>query len=201
ALVPESIARDERHTEAPASDHRRQAAGGLEDAQHVAVANDRAVTKRQQHAVECCGMPAAGHEAHAREHGRIAREVLEAFRQVAEVHDAAKRGRVRPQIAADQPRVLARARERAETAAHVRQQSEDRAHRRAASYAPTKRSTLSAPANRAATRADAAAPSRARRAGSRSSATIASASAAGPPRGTSRPVSPSTLGPALRPTR
>ena len=60
------------------------------------VANDRAVTKRQQHAVECCGMPAAGHEAHALEHGRIAREVLEAFRQVAEVHDAAKGGRVRP---------------------------------------------------------------------------------------------------------
>ena len=96
ALVPESIARDERHTEAPASDHRGQAASGLEDAHHVAVANDRAVTKRQQHAVECCGMPAAGHEAHALEHGRIAREVLEAFRQVAEVHDAAKGGRVRP---------------------------------------------------------------------------------------------------------
>ena len=87
-------------------------------------------------------MPApAGIEPHPREQLGIRREVPQRLVQVAEVADLLEGARVRLQIAVDEARVLAGARQLAEPAPDRRQQPEDHS-RRAPAYTATSWSTV-----------------------------------------------------------
>ena len=87
------------------------------------------MTQRQQQRVQP-RMPAPAQQRDARAQLGVGGERVERFRQIAEVADGVEGPSVRTQVAVDQPRVLAGARQLPEAAADGRQQPQD-AHRRA----------------------------------------------------------------------
>src|SRR5262249_62004419 len=121
--------------------------------------------------------PAGRQHVDTLEERRVAREVAQRFRQIAEVAHAVEGGDVTGHVALEQAAGLPRARQLAEAAAEGGQQPQDHADARTAAYNARCRSTLASGEKSVCTRWRAAAPIRAARAGSSSSRPIASARA------------------------